>query len=88
MSAPDEGTDRLADQVTKAAERLGQLRARQLLRQMRIDTRAREQARREAHRRRLEIGAAVLEAGFDLPAAHIVARLRHSLALEPGTSAP
>lgn len=60
MNAP---TDRLAQQVAAATQRLGQLKARQLLREMRDAARVKARTRREDVRRRLELAGAVLTAG-------------------------
>lgn len=53
----------LDQQVERAAQRLGQLKARQLLREMRAAQRQRARARREDFRRRLALASAVVEAG-------------------------
>ncbi|MDR3385436.1 MAG: conjugal transfer protein TraD [Rudaea sp.] len=65
--------DRIASQVARATERIGQLKARQLLREMRADARARARARRADARRRLMFGGVVLHAGFgDWDAAEVL----------------
>jgi len=57
--------EHIAKQVAKATDRLGQLKARQLLKDMREATRARAQLRRTEMRRRMEFGGAVISAGFE-----------------------
>jgi len=54
---------RTGDQVARAAQRLAQLRARQLLQEMRAAIRERERARRLDFSQRLALGAAVIQAG-------------------------
>ncbi|WP_207215847.1 conjugal transfer protein TraD [Pseudolysobacter antarcticus] len=52
--------DRLAQQVAIAAQRLGQLKARQMLREMRDAAQVKARTRRADVRRRLELGGAVI----------------------------
>jgi hypothetical protein len=57
-------TDRIDAQVARATQRLAQLRARQLLREMRAASRAKANARRLDVRRRLVLGGIVITAGL------------------------
>ena len=72
----DQGSDRMASQVERAAKRLAQLQARRSLQEMRLATREKERARRAVVRRQMQIGSAVVEAGFgDWEPATIIACL-------------
>lgn len=55
--------ERLAEQIAATTRRLGQLKARELLREMRATDRRRSSERRALARRRVELGDAVLKAG-------------------------
>lgn len=58
--------------MLKATQRVAQLRARQLLGEMRTAARAKAELRRLEARRRFELGGAVLAAGGDWTAAEVV----------------
>ncbi len=60
MSASTKISQRVADMT----HRLATLKSRQLLRELQVEQRAKELARKRDARHRQEIGAAVLEAGF------------------------
>ena len=77
----DQGSDRMAAQVERAAKRLAQLQARRSLQEMRWATREKERARRAAVRRQMQIGSAVVEAGYgDAPLSEIVRMLGRAIA--------
>jgi len=54
---------RLAEQISTTMRRLGQLKARELRREMRAADRQRSSERRALARRRVELGDAVIKAG-------------------------
>lgn len=56
-------SERLTGQIDRAQTQLNQLRARQLAKEMRAEAQARLRARREIHRRHMELGRAVEGAG-------------------------
>lgn len=56
-------SDRFNERVAAATKRLAALKARQLMREIREANSARQRARRQEMRRRLELGGAVLAAG-------------------------
>jgi hypothetical protein len=59
------GPDKDAALVVRATNRLATLKARQLLREMREQKRAREAEERRAQRRKMELGHAASLAGID-----------------------
>ena len=60
MSSP---SDKLNERVASATQQLAALKARQLMREMRAAHLAKQRARRQETRRRMELGGAVLTAG-------------------------
>ena len=62
LNAPH--ADKLTEQVVRATQRLAQLRARQLLRQLRAASQAKAKARQADFRRRIQFGGAVIAAGL------------------------
>lgn len=71
-----ESGQHLYDQITHAATRLAQLKARELLMAQRQEARDREAARRKEAHRRSQLGALVFAAGCeDLPDGEVVAAL-------------
>jgi hypothetical protein len=62
LTAPS--TERITEQVARATERLGQLKAREMLREMCAAVRAKARARRSDIQRRLQLGGAVMSAGL------------------------
>lgn len=66
-------TDRLTDPIVRATQRLAQIHARRLLRDMRAASTSKIRARRLDRKRQVELGGAVIAAGCgDWPASEIV----------------
>lgn len=75
MSTSDQ---RMTEQILRATQRVAQLRARQLLKELRAQNRRAVNDRQTALRQKLAMGASVLSAGCgDLTAAELVGMLRH-----------
>jgi len=63
----------LQDQITRATNRLAQLKARDILKQQRETAKAKEQSRRADAHRKIELGGLVIAAGAeDLDSAELV----------------